>query len=184
MSWFRLRPTFDIQVNQTKAEVIENLTRLQSQTTDKKLFMMFGEYGELHLPTAEHRLWSPHLSFYIHEADQQTTVHGRFAPRIDVWTVVWIAYLVFIFTAFFGLILGFSQWTLGETTWGIWVAMLALALWFSLFAIANVGQQWSSDQMHLLRNRLETLLNNNPVKSDALSSDILNSAAINSHQDT
>lgn len=158
MSWFRLRPTFEIQVNQTKQEVIEKLTRLQRQIAEKRLFLMFGEYGELHLPAAEHRLWSPHLSFYINEVNQQTSVYGRFAPRIDVWTVVWIAYLVFIFTAFFGAILGFSQWTLGETAWGMWIALAATALWLSLFAIAHVGQQWSSDQMHVLRNRLEKML--------------------------
>jgi len=158
MSWFRLRPTFDIRLKQTKAEVIEKLTWLHNQSTAKNLFLMFGEYGELHLPSSEHRVWSPHLSFYISEDNGQTIVHGRFAPRIDVWTVIWIAYLVFIFTAFFGAILGFSQWTLGETAWGMWVAVVAIALWLSLFAIAHVGQQWSSDQMHVLRDRLDVLL--------------------------
>lgn len=158
MSWFRLRPTFDIHVDQPKAAIIEKLTFLQNKAAEKSLFLMFGEYGELHLPANEHRLWSPHLSFYISETNLKTTVHGRFAPRIDVWTVVWITYLVLLFTAFFGAVLGFSQWTLGEVAWGMWVAVVALVLWLSLFVIANIGQQWSSDQMQLLRNQLETLL--------------------------
>jgi len=158
MSWFRLRPTFDIHVAATKAEMIERLRQLQSRTSDKNLFLMFGEYGELHLPSSEHRLWSPHLSFYISEDAEKTLVHGRFAPRVDVWTVIWIAYLVFLFTAFFGILLGLSQWSLGEMAWGVWVAVLASLLWLSLFVIAHLGQQWSSDQMHTLRDRLENLL--------------------------
>jgi len=158
MSWFRLRPTFDIHVAATKAEMIERLRQLQSRTSDKNLFLMFGEYGELHLPSSEHRLWSPHLSFYISEDAEKTLVHGRFAPRVDVWTVIWIAYLVFLFTAFFGILLGLSQWSLGHLAWGVWVAVLASLLWLSLFVIAHLGQQWSSDQMHTLRDRLENLL--------------------------
>jgi hypothetical protein len=101
---------------------------------------------------------SPHLSFYVSEVDKHTLVHGRFAPRVDVWTVVWIAYLVFIFTAFFGLVFGFSQWMLGEWAWGFGVGVSAILCWVSLYVVANVGQQWSSDQMHHLRERLESLL--------------------------
>lgn len=158
MSWFRLRPTFDLPLDQTRDVLIQKLSELQSQHPNKQLFLMFGEYGELHLPPHEHRLWSPHLSFYLNEVDHKAVVHGRFAPRVDVWTVVWIAYLVFLFSAFFGLVLGISQWTLGETAWGLWVAAGAIVLWLALVVIAHVGQQWSSDQMHHLREQLEILL--------------------------
>lgn len=158
MSWFRLRPTFDLPLDQPREVIISKLSELQAQHPNKQLFLMFGEYGELHLPPHEHRLWSPHLSFYLNEVDHKAVVHGRFAPRIDVWTVVWIAYLVFLFSAFFGLVLGISQWTLDETAWGLWVAVAAIFLWLSLVVVAHVGQQWSSDQMHHLRDQLEALL--------------------------
>jgi len=158
MSWFRLRPTFDIEIELPRQSVIEQLQKLQNEATDKRLFMMFGEYGELHLPTSEHRLWSPHLSFYVGEVNHHTVVHGRFAPRVDIWTIVWIAYLVLLFSAFFGAVLGISQWTLGELPWGLWIAGVSMVFWLSLFVIAHVGQQLSSDQMHLLQNRLKELL--------------------------
>jgi hypothetical protein len=172
MSWFRLRPTFDIPLNQSREVVIERLVELQAQHPNRQLFLMFGEYGELHLPPQEHRLWSPHLSFYLMETDQKAVVHGRFAPRVDVWTVVWIAYLVFLFSAFFGLVLGISQWTLNETAWGVWVAVGAMVLWFSLFVVANIGQQWSSDQMQHLREQLESLLQQ-VVAKDSSSTGVL-----------
>lgn len=158
MSWFRLRPTFDIPLELSRQVVIERLSELQANYPNRQLFLMFGEYGELHLPSNQHRLWSPHLSFYLIESNDKAIIHGRFAPRVDVWTVVWIAYLVFLFTAFFGLVLGISQLSLNETAWGLWVAVAAMLLWFSLFAIAHVGQQWSSDQMHHLRDQLEAIL--------------------------
>ena len=106
MSWFRLRPTFDIPLDQPREIVIERLADLQSKYPKLQLFLMFGEYGELHLPPEEHRLWSPHLSFYLIESGNEALVHGRFAPRVDVWTVVGMAYLVFLFTAFFGIVFG------------------------------------------------------------------------------
>ncbi len=158
MVWYRLRPTFDLIVDHPRATVIEKLQQLQQQVVDKDLFLMFGEYGELHLPSREHRLWSPHLSFYVSDVDNHTLVHGRFAPRVDIWTVVWIAYLVFIFTAFFGVVLGFSQWMLGEWAWGLVIGVCAILCWVSLYVVANVGQQWSSDQMEQLREKLESLL--------------------------
>ncbi len=116
---------------------------------------MHGEYGEMHLPIAEHRVWSPHLSFYVTERDEQVLVLGRFAPRVDVWTTIWIFYLLMAFTAFFGFTLAYSQWALGYTTWGLWVGIVPIALIAILHIVANVGQTWSNDQMQMLRYDLE-----------------------------
>lgn len=70
---------------------------------------MHGEYGELRLAAVEHRLRLPHLSFYVSERDGRTLIRGRFAPRLEVWTFVWIVYLAMSFTAFFGLVLANSR---------------------------------------------------------------------------
>ncbi|MCA9133297.1 MAG: hypothetical protein KDA45_09090 [Planctomycetales bacterium] len=121
-------------------------------------FFLHGEYGELHLPPSEHRLWSPHLSFYVSEREEQGLIHGRFAPRMEVWTFVWIVYLAMSFTTFYGFTLAYSQWMLGERGWGLWVAGGALLAIAVLYIVAHVGQQWSSDQMSLLRQRLEAIL--------------------------
>lgn len=166
MFWVRLRPTFEILLTLDRAEVIERLRRQCSQIAQASRFRMHGEYGELHLAKEEHRLWSPHLSFYVTDADKHSLLHGRFAPRLEVWTCVWAIYLAMTFSAFFGLILGYAQWMLGERPWGLMVVATATVVILALYLIANIGQQWSADQMAALRLRLEEILENAELKED------------------
>lgn len=158
MSLLKLRPTFEILLADERQLAIDKLAAEFARSQQEKDFLMHGEYGELHLAAAEHRLWSPHLSFYVSQRDSHTLIHGRFAPRLEVWTFVWVIYLAMSFTAFFGLALAYSQWMLGEAGWGLWIAALAVAAIAALYIVANVGQQWSSDQMTALRSRLEDIL--------------------------
>ncbi len=171
MQGFTLRPTFEIPLAESRTDAIAKLSIEFSKALDSKAnepgsFLMHGEYGELHLPVAEHRLWSPHLSFYICERNQGGLLRGRFAPRIEIWTLVWVFYLALAFTAFFGLIFAYSQWMLREPTWGHWIAVLALGLILLLYLTANVGQQLSSDQMAALRTRLDKILEDAKVTAE------------------
>ncbi len=174
MSLLQLRPTFQIPLSESRQHAIVKLETEFSRSGKRDNFLMHGEYGELHLPAAEHRLWSPHLSFYIAdyaaERDGQALIHGRFAPRLEVWTFVWVIYLAMSFTAFFGLTLAYSQWMLGESGWGQWVAIVAVLTIIVLYVVANIGQQLSADQMSTLRNRLDGILQEAgvPLTSDTV----------------
>lgn len=158
MSFLRLRPTFEIPLGEERLEAIAKLEAEYAKARSQADFLVHGEYGELRLAAVEHRLWSPHLSFYVSERDGQALIRGRFAPRLEVWTFVWIIYLAMSFTAFFGLVLAYSQWMLGEAAWGLWAAVAALVVIATLYVVANIGQQWSSDQMDALRARLDGVL--------------------------
>lgn len=155
---FRLRPTFGIPLDETRDSAIAKLERARSRSGEGELLLVHGEYGELHLPAAEHRLWSPHLSFYVHEHEGQVLLFGRFAPRVNVWTVVWIFYLVFLFLAFFGLTIAATQLWLEQAPSGLWISLVSVLLWGGLNAAARIGQFWSADQIHSLRERLERFL--------------------------
>ncbi len=157
-SLWKLRPTFQFPIRDDRQTAIEKLRSEFERDNRSKLFLMHGEYGELHLPSAEHRLWSPHLSFYISEVAQGTVINGRFAPRMEVWTFVWILYLVMSFCAFYGLALAYSQIMLSESPWGFLVAAFSLLSIFVLYVIAHVGQHWSADQMASLRSQLDEVL--------------------------
>ncbi|MEO8269765.1 MAG: hypothetical protein ABI557_08595 [Aureliella sp.] len=158
MPLLQLRPTFEVPVAEDRLEVIAKLEAEWARTRAQSDFLLHGEYGELRIAAVEHRLWSPHLSFYVGERDGHALIHGRFAPRLEVWTFVWINYLAMSFTAFFGLVLAYSQWMLGEAMWGLWVALAALSAIVTLYLVANIGQQLSSDQMDALRARLDRIL--------------------------
>lgn len=159
MRWFQLRPSFRYSIHGSRDEAIARLQRVFERVGQPSIFFMHGEYGELHLPVDEHRLWSPHLSFYLIESpDSDSTtldsaaattcdLRGLFAPRPDVWTFVWILYLVFAFTAFFAFIFAYVQWMLAHSLSGLWVAIFSCAVLLSIYVVAHVGQQWSADQM-------------------------------------
>lgn len=158
MQWFTLRPTFEIQLLDSQPETVEKIDRAYEQIENKKLFILFGEYGELHLPPSEHRVWSPYLAFSVNRKGDHSFIHGRFAPRLEIWMFVWICYMTFAFTAFFGFILGFSQFMIGAAAWGTWIGMFAMFLWGTLIVVAHVGQQLSADQMRSLQQQLNEFL--------------------------
>ena len=142
----------------SQQDAVEKIARAYKLVENSKLILVFGEYGELHLPPSEYRVWSPYLAFSVNQKGDQSFVHGRFAPRLEVWTFVWICYMTFAFSAFFGLILGFSQFMIGARAWGTWIGLCALLFWGTLILVAHIGQQLSSDQMHILQTRLNEFL--------------------------
>lgn len=158
MQWFRLRPTFEIRLDVDRTEAMRRIQAHYDSLGPIHSMFLHGEYGEFHLPSAEHRLWSPHLSFYVHQEEERGLIRGRFAPRLEVWTFVWVVYLAMAFSAFFGLALAYSQWSLGGSAWGGWIAILAGVAISTLYAVAHIGQQLSSDQMQTLRDRLDNFL--------------------------
>lgn len=158
MQWFNLRPTFEIVLPISRSLAVQRLNAASLVDGAAPYFLMFGEYGELHLPESELRLWSPHLSFYLAERGGACFVHGRFAPRLNVWSCLWIVYLAMAFTAFFALTLAFSQWMLNTSPWGLWLALTAITVILLLYVVAHIGQQLSADQMHALRGELNLLL--------------------------
>jgi hypothetical protein len=158
MQWFTLRPTFEIELNESRQDAVKKIDEAYQRVENRKLFQVFGDYGELHVPPAEHRVWSPHLAFSIDQRGEHACIHGRFAPRFEIWTFVWICYMALACTAFFGFILGFSQFMIGSTAWGTWIGVAAMVLWAILIAVAHIGQQLSADQMRGLQIQLQEFL--------------------------
>jgi len=158
MQWIRFRPSFHIDLMETREQAIAKLSEEFRLRNDREHFVLSDEYGELHLPRSEHRLWSPYLAFYIHHKEGKSFVDGKFSPRLHILGFVWFVYLVMAFTFFFSCILACSQWVLGVSPWGLWLAFTAAVVVVILYVIAHIGQQWSADQMMFLHQELENIL--------------------------
>jgi hypothetical protein len=170
--WLQFRPTFQIELKESRQTAVEKLQSHYRTQEKKGDYLLFGEYGELHIPPSRHRLWTPHLSFCITDKlaggePASGLIHCRYAPRIEVWTFVWIVYLAMAFTAFFGLILVCSQWQLGEFPWGWALTFPPLLVILGLYLVAHLGQQLSEDQMIELRDRLNRTLLDAQIKFDS-----------------
>ncbi|MDP1561854.1 MAG: hypothetical protein Q8M16_10790 [Pirellulaceae bacterium] len=87
-----------------------------------------------------------------------TLLVGRFAPRQNVWMLVWIVYLAMGFIVFFALVYGGVQYWMNATPWALSVGLGAVACILSLHLVSMIGQGLSSDQMHELRERFDDLL--------------------------
>lgn len=163
--WFVLRPTFGFPIPTLRELAMQRLQEACQRKNEPSRFLVHGEYGELHLPKEEHRFWSPHLSFYVAEQEGKTMIHGRFAPRLEIWTLVWVLYLAMAFTAFFSFAMAFSQWAIGESSWWHWPGIAALIALVGIYVVAHLGQQWSADQMHQLRSWLDEILQETKIVS-------------------
>lgn len=158
MNSWRLRPTFKIKLKDSRNEVIGRLLLEYQSMTEDPLMFFHGEYGEFHLPQHCHRLWSPHLSFSVNEENGSGVIFCRFAPRQEIWTAVWVAYLASGVSCFYGLVIGYSEWMLARPSSGFWIALLSLMCILSIYITADIGQQWSNDQMQELKEKFEGFL--------------------------
>lgn len=155
-----IEPTFQLPIQATKGEAISRFQTAMQRKGDERLYMAHGEYAEFHLEPEMHRLWSPHLTVYFTEgtAPERCALMGRFAPRPNVWTLIWIFYLAFFCAIFFAGIFAGSQWLVGEFPWGLAIVAATAVLYGGLFTASRIGQSWCSDQMDLLRGRLDGIL--------------------------
>lgn len=155
-----IRPTFQILIESSKSEAVLRFAEVMRTRTPASLHLVHGEYSEFHLEDHLHRLWSPHLSVYFMEDDQTTgcKLIGRFAPRPNLWTLIWIFYLALFCCIFFALLVGGSQWMIGHFPWGWVIAVPSAILYAALFIASQIGQSLCHDQMDLLRNRLDQTL--------------------------
>jgi hypothetical protein len=157
---FSMRPTFQVVLPVAKQELQQRIKeRLVTETWDWESYVFDG-YFEMHIPTKELRYWSPHLSISMDDLKGETRIHGRFAPRQQVWTLVWVLYLAFVFTALFSLLFALSSMHAKDSEWRwIWVLCPAsIAGIILLYLVSFIGQSWSSDQIQSLQSQWDRLI--------------------------
>lgn len=153
-----LRPTFILDVASPKQEFFRQLVDVLQTSQGSTTSLVFEDFVELHIPENELRYWSPHLSLHFEGDENHTRVFGRFAPTQNVWTFVWIVYLALAFAIFFALIYAYAQWSLGEHPWAIYIVPVAIIGIGLLYLASYVGQSWSVDQIHRLRDEWDRLV--------------------------
>ncbi len=163
-----IEPTFRLEIRASRDQAISRFQTAIHAKNNHRLYMSHEEYAELHLEPEMHRLWSPHLTVYFIEGndEDQCYLMGRFAPRPNLWVLTWIFYLAFFCIIFFAGIFAGSQWLVGEFPWGLAVVIATAILYASLFIASQVGQSLCKDQIELLRDRLDQLLLNAHLELD------------------
>ncbi len=158
MQTTRMRPTFSIPLNVTVDEAVERLQARLASPEYSSGGVTLGHCTELYVDAAERRLWSPHLSIELEEAEEGSVLNGRFSPRPEIWTFLMFVYITMATTAFFGAALAYAQWVVGATLWGLAVMVFSVLAIVLLHGISLVGQRLSRHQMEDLKRRLDMIL--------------------------
>jgi hypothetical protein len=153
-----MRPTFSIPLNVTLDEAAKRIEARLATPEHASSGVALGHCTELHVDASERRLWSPHLSIQLEEAEQGSVLNGRFSPRPEIWTFLMFVYITMATTAFFGAALAYAQWVVGATLWGLAVAVSSVLAIVLLHVSSLVGQRLSRHQMEGLKSRLDTIL--------------------------
>lgn len=153
-----MRPTFEMELPYSKEEVIRRIGVELKKPNRNNTCLLFDQYAELHIPESDIRYWSPHLSLSFDGDGIHTRVHGRFAPRQEVWTLVWVIYLVLAFSAFFSSVFECAFWMMGQSSWFGLAAILALVGIGLLYLVSQIGQLLSADQMIALKSDWQRLI--------------------------
>jgi hypothetical protein len=92
--------------------------------------------------------------------DGSETLCGRFSPHPNVWTGFLTLYATLFMGGVFGLIFGFSQWSLSMTPWGLVGVPVALALAAFTYGAAFIGQGLGAEEMYTIRSFVDDAMRN------------------------
>jgi hypothetical protein len=157
MSSFRIRPRFRHVLPgddpaAVQARIVERLRVGEGRCEIRS----YPGYVNLRIPEADQHLWSPQLNLGF-ESDEHggTLIRGTYGPGTNCWAMFLYGYL---FTGFLGIIsalLAFTQWTLGDRPWALWVLAGAASGAAGLYVLAQTGQKLGAQQTFQLHQAYE-----------------------------
>jgi len=103
----------------------------------------------------DQQYWSPELTLRIEAEDGGSRISGLMGPRAEVWTLFVFCYAVLGLTTLIILLIGLSNWSLGQPADILWGVPLGVLAFSSLYFVAYTGQKWSRLQMRELLNFCE-----------------------------
>lgn len=159
----RFRPSFRVRLPLPRDEAIKLLRSRVGQVVPPNNWLGKGRWCEIHLPAAERRLWTPHLSLRLDHESDGSSLFVRYAPRPEVWTLFVFGYAAVAFLVLLGAVFGYVQWASGEAAWGLWSVWTGLPVLVLLHVASWVGQRLSASQIEQLAGQLERVLEGLPV---------------------
>lgn len=164
----RERPLVDIEISEPPDEVLARFKScLQSgQCTCE------GNVGRkelsLVLQGEERHVFSPWLSMEAHPWKGGTRLRGRFGPHPNLWTLFVFIYSTWVAVFIGGVVYGYVQFVMGQSPWGLWVAVAAGGAQAVACGVDLYGRSKGTKQMNVLRSFVQrTLPEARPVPADA-----------------
>ena len=151
----KMQPTFTLDAPDSVDGTVQRIRRAVQSTELREHVDFAGQCFDFKIGSVDRRFWSPHLSVHVSETEAGSQILGRFSPRPEIWTMFMAIYAVVAFGIFAAAIFGYVQWALGSTPLALIVVPVGVVVIACLHTVSLVGQSLSSDQMQLLRERLD-----------------------------
>jgi hypothetical protein len=154
----QMQPTFRLNVPLSADQAMIQIRRAIKSPELNKHVVSAGPCVDYKIEADDRRFWSPHLSIQLQDTESGAELFGRFSPRPEIWTMCMALYFAAAICIFGAAIYGYVQWFLGSTPWAFVIVPISLFTIIALHVASMIGQSLSSDQMELLRARLDRTL--------------------------
>jgi hypothetical protein len=144
-----LRPRVNTHIS-ADPEEIERRICAQLETEDSPVEGHFSHgFGRLQLRD-DQQYWSPELTLRIEAEAGGSRISGLMGPKSEVWTLFIFCYAVLGLGTLILLLIGLSNWSLGQPAGILWGVPVGILLFSTLYFVAYTGQKWSHEQMRQL----------------------------------
>ncbi len=147
----RMKPKFLIPLNERGDSVLQRLDKLIRSGKFEVTGSVLKEHAFVQIPREKRSLLSPYLNLTLRRVDDRCYLLGRFSPHPHVWTGFMAIYGVLIFIGMCGLVYGWAQQTIGESSWTWWLFPASLAACAFVYGAAVIGQGLTAHEMYTLR---------------------------------
>ena len=143
----RLRPRFSLRVDLSAQQVQQRFAPCVDSSDAPFDLFLDDDQVEMTVPERERHFWSPYLKLRIRREEGTTVLRGKFGPNIHVWSMFLAAYAVLVLTGSAGLMIGASQWMIGQPPTGLWLLAGCVLLSVVVWLAGQIGRRWAYDQM-------------------------------------
>ena len=161
MEKIRIRPRYNFTVPLNKQRVIQKLRDAIENPEARIKGKFVKPLVVVSILDEDRHFWSPELSLDLEEKEGGTEIRCILGPRSSLWTLFATFYGFAVLIGVAGLVLGFSQLTLGMKAYGFWLVPISIVLIAGAYAVALTGQKLSYEQMLVLRSFIKETLKNN-----------------------
>ena len=157
---FALRPRFKAEVPFGIPEIGVKIKGQLKERQGDVVGKVVGNMAVLSIPDHKKHFWSPQHTLGMDETDTPgvTTLRGMYGPSTSVWLAFVFTYGILGIVASFALIIGLSQYTMGQSSYAIYIAFFSVLGICTLYFISYSGQKLGGEQMEVLHGFVEESL--------------------------
>lgn len=155
---FQIRPRFKVEYPESM-EVIKNKLKKNLKGTGEGIYgTVIDGHATLSPPKEEQHYWSPQLSLSFESHGDGSLLRGLYGPRPEVWTMFVLFYSIIGFAILVISVIGYSNWSLGQSAAILWAVPFLLVLFLTIYAVSYFGQKMGNKQMFELQSFVEQSL--------------------------